>query len=291
MRSVRNEKGCGSSSPGCTLGLVVVDRAAVEPRRRAGLEAAQARKPSRTSAPLMPAVVPSPARPPGGLASPVCISACRNVPVVITTRASPIHGPAAHRDADDSRPAPARRASTSKSSTTSCRSDKTRLRFDQPLDFLLIGLFVGLGPGAVHGRALAAIEQPELNAGGIDGPAHQAAQGVDFADDLPLGHAADGRIAAHLADGIEIRGQQRRAGSQARRGRGRFRAGMAGADHHHVEVVLGGWHACDYLADTHDTVPGIAGNRSPNDLCIKRHPTHEPALAVPATLSRSRIMF
>ncbi len=31
---------------------------------------------------------------------------------------------------------------------------------------------------------------------------HHAAQGVDLADDLPLGDAADGRVAAHLADGV-----------------------------------------------------------------------------------------
>ena len=84
-----------------------------------------------------------------------------------------------------------------------------RLRFEDSSDFLLIGPFVGLGAGAVHGGALAAIEHAELDAGGVDGQAHGAAEGVDFADDLPLAHAADGRIAAHLGDGVEIAGQQR----------------------------------------------------------------------------------
>ena len=81
------------------------------------------------------------------------------------------------------------------------------LLFDQAFDFLLIGLLVGLGPRAVHGRAFAAVQHAELNAGGVDRPAHQPAQGVDLAHDLPLGHAADGRVAAHLADGIAVRGQ------------------------------------------------------------------------------------
>ena len=72
---------------GLQFGPTVVDRAAVEPRRRAGFEAAQLEA-ELPSAPLMPAVVPSPARPPAVFVSPVCMMACRNVPVVrITARA------------------------------------------------------------------------------------------------------------------------------------------------------------------------------------------------------------
>ena len=89
---------------------------------------------------------------------------------------------------------------------------------------------------------LAAVEHAELDARGVDGPAHGAAQGVDFADELPLGHAADGRIAAHLGDGIEIAGQQ--CGPRAMRagGRGRLGARMAAADHQDVEITgMGPW--------------------------------------------------
>ena len=89
----------------------------------------------------------------------------------------------------------------------------------------------------MHGRALAAVEHAELDAGGVDGPAHGPAQGVDLADDLPLGHAADGRIAAHLGDGVEVAGQQRGPCADACGGRGRLGAGMPAADHQNVEVV------------------------------------------------------
>ena len=91
--------------------------------------------------------------------------------------------------------------------------------------------------GAVHGGAFAAIEHAELDAGGVDGAAHRAAQGVDFADDLPFGHAADGRIAAHLADGIEVGGQQCGLGADACRGQGRLGARMSAADDQNVVIV------------------------------------------------------
>ena len=107
---------------------------------------------------------------------------------------------------------------------------EVRLLFDEPLDFDLIRFLVGLGPRAVHRRAFAAIEHAELNAGGVDRPAHRAAEGVDLADDLPLGDAADRRVAAHLADGVAIGRQQRGARPQPRGRQRRLGAGMAGAD-------------------------------------------------------------
>ena len=66
--------------------------------------------------------------------------------------------------------------------------------------------------------------------------AHGAAEGVDFADDLPLAHAADGRIAAHLGDGFEVVGQQGGVRSQARRGQRRLHAGVPAANDQDVEI-------------------------------------------------------
>ncbi len=111
------------------------------------------------------------------------------------------------------------------------------LCFAEAFDFGLVGAFIGLCPGAVHGGAFAAIEDAELDAGGVDGAAHGAAEGVDFADDLPFGHAADGRIAAHLADGIEVGGQEGGLGAHACRGEGRLGARMSAADDQHVVIV------------------------------------------------------
>ena len=95
------------------------------------------------------------------------------------------------------RPGPPRPASDS---TISWRSVRFSCRFDGQLGQELVGLLVALGAGAVHRRALAPVEQAELDRGRVGEHPHRAAERVDLADDLPLGHAADRRVAAHLAD-------------------------------------------------------------------------------------------
>ena len=114
---------------------------------------------------------------------------------------------------------------------------QVRLFFAEAFDFDLVGPLIGLCPRAVHGGAFAAIEHAELDAGGVDGAAHGAAEGVDFSHDLSFGHAADGRIATHLADGIEIGGQERGLGPHAGRGQGRLGARMPAADDQNIVVV------------------------------------------------------
>ena len=56
----------------------------------------------------------------------------------------------------------------------------------------------------MHGRALGSIEQPELDAGCVGDPAHQAVERVDLADQMALAEPADGRVARHLADRREL---------------------------------------------------------------------------------------
>ena len=94
---------------------------------------------------------------------------------------------------------------------------------------------VGLGARSPDGGAFAAVEHPELNAASIRYPAHQAVQGVDFADQMTFAKTANRRIAGHGADGRKTMGHQRRlrahAGSSARG----FAASMAAADHYDVE--------------------------------------------------------
>ena len=74
-------------------------------------------------------------------------------------------------------------------------------------------------------------------AAGVDDLAHLAAQGVDLADDLPLGDAADGRVAAHLGDGVGVHGQEHSAQAHAGGRQGGLDAGMAGPDDDHIEIV------------------------------------------------------
>src|SRR5256885_580171 len=51
----------------------------------------------------------------------------------------------------------------------------------------------------------------------------------------PGGKPADGGIAAHLAEGVGAVGEEQGARAGARRRRRSFAAGMAAADHNHVE--------------------------------------------------------
>ena len=213
IRSVRNENGTGSSSPGWGSSSREVDRPAVEPGRRAGLEALRARSPSDREAagePFGRGVARAAA---GGLD-------LAGVHQRLEERAGrQDDGPGAvrrrrrrHADARGRDP-----PSTTSASTISCRSVRFVLALDGQLGEELVRLLVALGPGAVHRRALAAVEQAELDGGGVGDDAHRAAEGVDLADDLPLGDPADRRVAAHLADGVAVHRQQ--GGAPAHPGR------------------------------------------------------------------------
>ena len=131
-----------------------------------------------------------------------------------------------------------RSPSTIRSSTpcwNSCRlgcassSARTACRYSAP---------VGLGAGGADGRALAGVQGAEVDAGPVGGRGHDAAQRIDLPGEVALADAADGRVAAHLADGFEVLGEQQGAGAQARGGRGGFGAGVAAADHDHVKGVV-----------------------------------------------------
>ena len=64
----------------------------------------------------------------------------------------------------------------------------------------------------------ARIEHAELNARGVGVQPHHAAQRIDLPNHLALRLPADGRIAGHLPDGIEIlREHQRLATEPGRR--------------------------------------------------------------------------
>ena len=69
-----------------------------------------------------------------------------------------------------------------------------------------VDALVGLRARRPDRRAAAAIEQLELNAGRVDRAAHQPAERVDLANEMPLRRSADRRIARHVRDGV---GRQR----------------------------------------------------------------------------------
>ena len=113
---------------------------------------------------------------------------------------------------------------------------QVRLPPDGRLHGRRVKLAVGLGARAAHGRTLAAIEEPELDAGGVGDAAHEAVERVDLAHQVPFAEPADRGIAGHGADGRKPLRDQRRARAHARgRGRG-LTAGMAAPNDNHIEA-------------------------------------------------------
>ena len=68
---------------------------------------------------------------------------------------------------------------------------------------------------------------------------HRAAQRVDLLDQMALADAADRGIAGHLAERLDVVGQQQRARAHARGGQRGLGAGVAAADDDDVVAVEG----------------------------------------------------
>jgi len=82
---------------------------------------------------------------------------------------------------------------------------KRRETFEQLARGPAIEGAIALRAGGPDGRTLGPIEHAELDRGQVGDAAHEATEGVDFADHSALGDAADGGIAGKLADGFEVR--------------------------------------------------------------------------------------
>jgi len=103
------------------------------------------------------------------------------------------------------------------------------------LEAELVGFLVALRAGRLDGWSFGGIQKTKLNSGDIGVDGHLAAKRIDLAHDLALGLAADGRIAAHLGDRIEIAGQEQGRDAHSRCCQRRFRAGMPGSANDHIE--------------------------------------------------------
>jgi hypothetical protein len=71
----------------------------------------------------------------------------------------------------------------------------------------------------------------------VDCAAHQSAQRIDFADQMPLRRAANRRIARHVRHGFSTERADADATTQACRGPGRLDAGMAAADYDDIKIT------------------------------------------------------
>src|SRR3546814_1835856 len=85
--------------------------------------------------------------------------------------------------------------------------------------------------------SLRLVEHAELDAGRIDGAAHHAVERIDLAHQVAFRQATDGRVARHLADGLDLVGQQQGTGAEPRRGSRGFAAGMAARSEEHTSEL------------------------------------------------------
>ena len=205
-----------------------IDRRAIEPRRRSGLETTQRkssglegfRKPERGR-------LTHPARWPALFAE--VDQPAEKCPRRDNDRASPNFGAITETDADY----PITRSQQLIGLTLDHR--EVGGLADRGLHRCRIKFAVGLGARSAHRRTLAAIEHPELNAAGVSRPAHQAIERIDLTDQMAFAEPADRRIARHRADGSKLMGDKRRSRAHACRcGRG-FTAGVAASDHDDIE--------------------------------------------------------
>ena len=191
IASVSAENGSGGSSPGWTSSARPVDRRPVEPRRRAGLEPAE-REAGRLerSAPGRPTARRRPGRPACAVRRDGS-RPCRKVPVVTTSAAQASVRPSASSTAADRAVGDDEVGSPRPRSTVRLSVSTISALHRQAIE-----LAVGLGARALHRRALAAVEDAELDAGGVGGAAHQPVERVDLAHQMALAEPADRRIAA-----------------------------------------------------------------------------------------------
>ena len=118
------------------------------------------------------------------------------------------------------------------------------LRLQRLLHDLLIAPPVGLYAQGVDGGAFAAVEHPELNARSVRRLAHLAAEHIKLADEMPLARAADGGVARHVADAVEIHREAHGAQPEPRRGERGLDARVTGADNGNIKFSgVVGFHA------------------------------------------------
>src|SRR5207245_2992247 len=115
---------------------------------------------------------------------------------------------------------------------------KVRCALQSSSHFYAIESSISLGPRRLDRRSARAIQQTKLNPRTVDYAPHDPAESIDFANQVSLADAADGWIAGHLSNEIEIESKQGCVRANPRRGRGRLAAGVAPADNNYLEEFI-----------------------------------------------------
>ncbi len=113
---------------------------------------------------------------------------------------------------------------------------QVRLVFQDFTHHCLVDSAVGLCTGGAYGRALAVVQNAELDAALVGGQRHGAAEGIDLFDQMAFANTANGGVAAHVTEGFHVMGQQQGFHTHACRRKRSLGTGMAAADDDHFKT-------------------------------------------------------
>ena len=111
---------------------------------------------------------------------------------------------------------------------------EVRLRLEHLAHLDAVLLLVALRSGRPNCWAARSIQQAKLDAHRVSDFAHDAAECIDFADEVPFGNSANGGIARHLRDEVNVKRVERGLQAHASGSHGGLASGMTGADHDNV---------------------------------------------------------
>ena len=113
---------------------------------------------------------------------------------------------------------------------------KAGRQFQRVLHIFVVTFTVGLDPQGMDCRALALVQHPALQVGGIRRQTHHAAECIQFTYQRSFCCSTNAGIAGHIADGIQAHGKNSRLRAQCGCRMGRFNARMARTDHDDVII-------------------------------------------------------
>src|SRR5579883_181746 len=111
---------------------------------------------------------------------------------------------------------------------------KPGLGFEGKLHCQTIGLLVALRPQCLYGWSFAGVEHANLDEGAVGIARRFATQGVDLAQEMPLGRSSHRGITGHERNTIEVHGDEQGRAAHARRRQRGFAASVPGANDDYV---------------------------------------------------------
>ena len=94
---------------------------------------------------------------------------------------------------------------------------------------------VCLRPSRTHRWSFSGVKPAKLDTGPVCRLGHDAAQGIDFFNDMPFADTPNSGVAGHLSHGFDGVCDQKRFRASTRRGQRCLGPGMAAADNDYVK--------------------------------------------------------